>query len=194
MAIRYFLANPLGFACMTAIHRIKPFAADTNDVHVIIDTPRGSRNKLKWDKDLGVLKLSHILTAGAVFPFDFGFVPGTRGADGDAIDVLVLTDEPLFPMCLVQARLLGVIEAEQTQGRKTFRNDRILASAVGSRLYAKVSDLGDFPSTFLEEVEQFFVNYNQMRDRVFKPTGRRGAAEALTLVKRSIAKGPNKKR
>jgi inorganic pyrophosphatase len=67
------------------------------------------------DRKLGVLKLSHVLTAGAVFPFDFGFVPGTHGADGDALDVLVLSDAPLFPLCLVQARLIGVIEAEQTQ-------------------------------------------------------------------------------
>jgi inorganic pyrophosphatase len=119
MAFAISLSNPLGFAHMTAIDRIKPFAEDMDDVHVIIDTPRGSRNKLKWDRKLGVLKLSHILTAGAVFPFDFGFVPGTHGADGDALDVLVLTDEPLFPLCLVQARLIGVIEAEQTQEGKT---------------------------------------------------------------------------
>jgi inorganic pyrophosphatase len=64
---------------MTAIDRIKPFAEGKDDVQVVIDTPRGSRNKLKWDKELGVLKLSHVLTAGAVFPFDFGFVPGTHG-------------------------------------------------------------------------------------------------------------------
>ena len=110
---------------MTAIDRIDPFAEDKDDVHVVIDTPRGSRNKLKWDRKLGILKLSHILTAGAVFPFDFGFVPGTHGADGDALDVLVLTDEPLFPLCLVQARLIGVIEAERTQEGKTIRNDRV---------------------------------------------------------------------
>ena len=67
---------------MTAIDRIDLFAEDKDDVHVIIDTPRGSRDKLKWDRKLGILKLSHILTAGAVFPFDFGFVPGTHGADG----------------------------------------------------------------------------------------------------------------
>ena len=103
---------------MTAIDRIDPFAENKDDVHVVIDTPRGSRNKLKWDKKLGVLKLSHVLTAGAVFPFDFGFVPGTRGADGGALDVLVLSDEPLFPLCLIQARLIGVIEAEQTQEGK----------------------------------------------------------------------------
>ena len=67
---------------MTAIDRIKPFAEGKDDVHVVIDTPWGSRNKLKWDKKLGVLKLSHVLTAGAVFSFDFGFVPGMHEADG----------------------------------------------------------------------------------------------------------------
>src|SRR6187397_2375863 len=130
---------------MTAIDRLKPFAEEKGDIHIIIDTPRGSRNKLKWDEKLGVLKLSHILTAGAVFPFDFGFVPGTRGADGDALDVLVLTDEPLVPLCLVQARLIGAIEAEQTAEEETLRNDRMLAVTSNSRLYAKVRDLADLP-------------------------------------------------
>src|SRR4030095_14264857 len=152
---------------MTTIDRIKPFAAEKGDLHIVIDTPRGSRNKLKWDEKLGVLKLSHILPSGAVFPFDFGFVPGTRGADGDALDVLVLTDEPLVPLCLVQARLIGALEDNTTQDRKTFRNDRLLAVAVSSRLYAGVRSLGDLPSTFVDEVEQFFINYNIMRDRVF---------------------------
>ena len=171
---------------MTAIDRIDPFAENKDDIHVVIDTPRGSRNKLKWDKKLGVLKLSHVLTAGAVFPFDFGFVPGTHGADGDALDVLVLSDEPLFPLCLVQARLIGVIEAEQTQEGKTFRNDRMVA--VGSRLYAKVNELDDLPPTLMDEIEQFFINYNTMRGRVFKPMARAGAAEGMKLVKRSTAK------
>src|SRR6188768_2642774 len=123
------------YYAMTAIDRIKPISDDKGDVHIVIDTPRGSRNKLKWDEKLGVLKLSHILPAGAVFPFDFGFVPGTRGADGDALDVLVLTDEPFVPLCLVQARLIGVIEAEQTQDGETFRNDRMLAVTTNSHLY-----------------------------------------------------------
>ena len=128
-----------------------------------------------------------------MFPFDFGFVPGTHGPDGDAVDVLVLSDEPLFPLCLVQARLIGVIEAEQTQEGKTFRNDRMVAVAVGSRLYAKVNELDDLPPTLMDEIEQFFINYNKMRGRVLKPTARRGAAEGMKLVKR-IAKVAKKKR
>lgn len=179
---------------MIQIERIKPFANEAGDVHVIIDTPRGSRNKYKWDDKLKVLKLSHVLTAGAVFPFDFGFIPGTHGADGDALDVLVLTDEPLSPGCLVSARLIGVIEAEQTQGRKTFRNDRMLAVAAASRLYATVRNFGDLPPTLVDEVEQFFINYNLMRDRVFKPIARGRSEEAMKLVKGSAAKARTKKR
>src|SRR4029434_2677036 len=178
---------------MTAIERINPFAENKDDIHIVIDTPRGSRNKLKWNEKLGVLKLSHILTAGAVFPFDFGFVPGTRGADGDALDVLVLTDEPLVPLCLVQARLIGAIEANRTQDGKAFRTHRLLAVAVSSRLYAGVRSLGDLPSTFVDEVEQFFINYNIMRDRVFKPIARHEAKRALELVKRASAKTTKRK-
>ena len=173
---------------MNAIDSIPPFAQTTGDVHVIIDTPRGSRNKLKWDEKLGVFKLSHVLTAGAVFPFDFGFVPGTRGEDGDALDVLVLTDEPLFAGCLAPSRLIGIIEAEQTQDGKTFRNDRMLAVATASRLYAAVRELSDLPPTLVAEVEQFFINYNVMRNRVFKPIARRGAEQAMELVKSNAAR------
>jgi hypothetical protein len=117
-----------------------------------------------------------------------------RDALRDALDVLILSDEPLFPLCLVQARLIGVIEAEQIQEGKTIRNDRMVAVAVGSRLYAKVNELDDLPPTLMEEIEQFFINYNTMRGRVLKPTARGGAAEGLKLVKRSTAKIAKEKR
>jgi inorganic pyrophosphatase len=171
----------------SAIDRIEPFVPDAEgEVHVVIDTPRGSRNKVKWDEKYGVFKLSHVLTAGAVFPFDFGFVPGTHAPDGDALDVLVLAEEPVFAGCLVPARLVGVIDAEQTEDGKTLRNDRLLAVAAASRLYGAVRELSDLPATLLAEIEQFFVNYNQMRGHVFKPIGRRGAEQAVAAVKASI--------
>ena len=170
-----------------------PAGADADgEVHVIIDTPRGSRNKVKWDQKYGVFTLSHVLTAGAVFPFDFGFVPGTRAADGDALDVLVLADEPFFSGCLVTARMIGVIEAEQTQDGKTFRNDRMLAVARESRQYEGVRDLSDLPRTLVAEIEQFFVNYNLMRGRVFKPLRRLGAKHAMAILKTGIDKAKRK--
>jgi inorganic pyrophosphatase len=180
---------------MHDLKRIPPCPAGTHgQVHVVIDTPRGSRNKVKWDEEMGAFKLSHVLTAGAVFPFDFGFVPGTLAEDGDAIDVLVLVEEPVFSGCVVPARLIGGIEAEQTQDGQTFRNDRLLAVAAASRLYGAVRALDDLAPTLVAEIEQFFVNYNVMRDRVFRPIGRLGAKQAMAAVKAGIGKAKKTKR
>src|SRR5437588_699981 len=82
-------------------------------VHVVIDTPRGSRNKFKYDEKLGLFRLSKVLPLGSCFPYDFGFIPSTRAGDGDALDVLVLMDEPAFTGCLLRVRLIGVLQAEQ---------------------------------------------------------------------------------
>ncbi len=94
--------------------KLTPFDEESEELNVIIDTPKDSRNKYKYDEKLGLFKLSGVLTVGHFFPFDFGFIPQTLGGDGDALDVLVLMDEPAFVGCLVRSRLVGVIEAEQT--------------------------------------------------------------------------------
>src|SRR5579871_6578732 len=97
---------------------------------VVIETPRGHRNKFKYEEKLGLFTLHKVLPLGASFPFDFGFIPATRGQDGDPLDVLVLMDEPTFPGCVVTSRLIGVLEAEQTEDGETVRNDRLIAMAV----------------------------------------------------------------
>ena len=81
-------------------------------VLVVVDTPKGSRNKYEFDEELGVFALGGVLPSGAVFPFDFGYVPRTRAEDGDPLDVLLLMDEPAFVGCVVPSRLVGAIEAE----------------------------------------------------------------------------------
>jgi inorganic pyrophosphatase len=80
-------------------------------VRVVIDTPRGSRNKYKFDRELASFKLSRVLPAGMSFPFDFGSIPGTEAEDGDALDVLVLTESPLIVGCVVHVHLVGIIQA-----------------------------------------------------------------------------------
>jgi inorganic pyrophosphatase len=85
--------------------------------------------------------LSKILPLGMAFPYDFGFVPGTKAEDGDPLDVLVLTDKPLFPGCLVESRVIGVIELAQEAAGKKERNDRLIAVAQASLLYAEAKDL-----------------------------------------------------
>jgi inorganic pyrophosphatase len=79
----------------------------TGSIEVVIETPKGSRNKFKYDPISHRFKLSKVLPEGMVFPHDFGFVPNTKGPDGDPIDVLVLVDEPTFPGCSLECRLIG---------------------------------------------------------------------------------------
>src|SRR5688500_13414908 len=87
---------------------------ETGLANVIIDTPKGSRNKFKFNEDKGLFKLKHVLPAGMVFPFDFGFLPNTLTEDGDPLDVLILSEAPTFAGCLIETRIIGVLEAEQT--------------------------------------------------------------------------------
>jgi len=96
-------------------------------LNVVVDSPKGSRNKYKYEEDSGLWRLSKVLPLGMTFPFDFGFVPSTRGQDGEPLDVLILLEEPAFPGCVVPARLIGVLEAEQTEDGRTVRNYRLLA-------------------------------------------------------------------
>jgi inorganic pyrophosphatase len=161
------------------LNELDAFNEEPEELNVIIETPKGSRNKFNYDGELRLFKLGGVLPAGAVFPFDFGFVPSTLGGDGDPLDVLVLMDEPAFTGCLVRARLVGVIEAEQTErDGETTRNDRLIAVASDSHLLKKVRSLGRLNANLVEEIEHFFVSYNQIKGKEFKPLGRFGPVRA----------------
>ncbi|HSH37839.1 MAG TPA: inorganic diphosphatase [Chthoniobacterales bacterium] len=168
---------------MHPFSKLSPFDSKTGDLHVVIDTPKGSRNKFAWDEELELFELGGVLPAGAVFPYDFGFIPNTRGDDGDAIDVLVLMDEPAFSGCLVMSRLLGVIEAEQTEtDGKVERNDRLIAVAAKSRTHGNMKSLDQINKELVDEIEHFFVSYNAAKGKKFKPLGRSGPDRAKQLV------------
>jgi inorganic pyrophosphatase len=171
----------------TPFLKIPPRDFRTKLVHVIIDTPRGSRNKFKFDEKLGCFKLSRILPVGHVFPYDFGSIPGTRGEDGDALDVLVIMDEPTFPGCLITVRLIGVMVARQTEKGRTISNDRLIA--VPQTLVNKptIKDISDLGTARLEQIEHFFVSYNAAQNRQFTPSRRLGAAQAERILRRAIA-------
>ncbi|MGC2474185.1 MAG: inorganic diphosphatase [Candidatus Sulfotelmatobacter sp.] len=156
-------------------------------VNAVIETPGGSRNKFKYDPDLGFFALSGVLPEGMVFPHAFGFVPQTKAADGDPEDVLILMDEPSFAGCIVPSRLIGVIEAEQTEtDGKSERNDRLVAVAAHSRDYSEVQTFDDLNKNMLKELEQFFVNYNKERGKKFRVLQMRGPQHALKLLKKSL--------
>jgi inorganic pyrophosphatase len=172
---------------------LPPFT-DSGDLHVIIETPKGSRNKFKYDEPLRLFKLGGVLPAGAVFPFDFGFIPQTIGGDGDPLDVLLLMDEPVFPGCLVAARLIGVIEAEQTEEGNTERNDRLIAVAAESRDHREVQTLDQISDNLVKEIEHFFVSYNQIKGKLFEVKGRYGPERALEIVQAGVVSPKPKKK
>ena len=154
-------------------------------LNVLVDTPRGSAAKFKLDLEKNVYTVSHYLARGAVFPFDFGSIPGTSSEDGDPLDLLVLAEAPTFPGCLVPVRLVGGLEARQTQDGKTMRNDRLLGVAAESRAYAWIRSMRDVPKRLLDEIEHFFVSYNEARGRRFRVLRRVGPEAAKRLVKAS---------
>jgi inorganic pyrophosphatase len=166
---------------------LEAFDSESGDLHVIIETPKGSRNKFNYDEERGLFKLGGVLPTGAVFPFDFGYVPSTIGGDGDPLDVLLLMDEPAFTGCLVMARLIGVIEAEQTErDGETTRNDRLIAIASEARAHREVRSLQKLNETLVDEIEHFFVSYNEIKGKEFKPLGRFGPTRATKLIEEGI--------
>ena len=151
-------------------------------IQIIVETPSGSRNKYKFDEKTRRMKLSKVLPEGMIFPYDFGLIPGTKAEDGDPLDVLVLTDAPTFPGCEVEVRVIGVIKANQKEKGKENRNDRLIAVAEQSVLYARIEELGDLDSTLLKQIEEFFTNYQKVRNIEVTVLSREGAESARQKI------------
>jgi inorganic pyrophosphatase len=151
-------------------------------LQVLVDTPRGSAVKFKLDVEQRCYTIAHVLPPGTVFPYDFGSIPSTRAPDGDPVDVLILMEAATFAGCLVPVRLIGALEAEQTQEGKTNRNDRLIGVAEKSRRFASMRELADISRRELAAIELFFVSYNEERGRRFRVLRRVGPARARGLV------------
>jgi inorganic pyrophosphatase len=161
---------------------------DTSDedlVVVIIETPKGSRNKYAYDAREHVFELKKVLPAGMAFPYDFGFVPSTKGGDGDPLDVLVLMDEPAFAGCKLTCRLVGLIEGEQSGKKTKERNDRVVAVENENHSYARVKHIDDLGKRFEKELEEFFVNYHRLGGMTYKILAVKGPTAAWRAVKKA---------
>ena len=176
----------------TNLSCLPAFDPGAESLNVLIETPKGNRNKFTYDEERGLFKLGGVLSIGAVFPFDFGFIPSTLGGDGDPLDVLILMDEAAFPGCLIPARLIGVIEAEQTEEGETNRNDRLIAVAVDSRAHTDIQSLSDLNKTLVDEIEHFFISFNEAKGKQFKPLGQFGPDRAGQVVEDGIKARVNK--
>src|ERR1700688_1941483 len=159
----------------------------------IIETPKGRRNKFDYDPKNRLFKLGGLLPEGLAFPFDFVFIPSTLGEDGDPLDVMVLMDEPAHVGCLLDVRIIGVIEAQQIEKGQTTENDRLMAVAIHSYNHQHINSLDDVDKTLLDQLEEFFISYNKSRGKKFKVKGRHGPKRAAQLIDAGIKKFKKKK-
>ena len=173
------LANP---------EKLAAYDDDKSLVVVIIETPKGSRNKYAFDPEDRIFALKKVLPAGMVFPYDFGFVPSTIGGDGDPLDVLVLMDEPAFPGCKLSCRIIGIIEGEEGNSKKRVRNDRVVAIESDNHSFSEVKHIDDLGKQFQLELEEFFVNYRRLSDKKFRILSVKGPAAARKAIDKARQK------
>jgi inorganic pyrophosphatase len=119
-----------------------------------------------------------------VFPFDFGFIPGTKGEDGDPLDIIVISEMASFPGCVIDCRIIGAIKAEQTErDGKTMRNDRFLAIPDVSQQFITINEADDLPEGIMKQLENFFKNYNRQAGKKFKVLERLNSTQAARIIK-----------
>jgi inorganic pyrophosphatase len=153
-------------------------------ITIIIESPKGSGNKYDFEPELNCFKLKKILPAGMVFPFDFGFIPDTKGEDGDPLDVVVISEITTFPGCRIDCRIIGAIKVNQTErDGKTMRNDRYFAVPVVSHLFSNINSIHELPEAVLNQVESFFKYYNEQADKKLDIVQRINGAEAYRMIK-----------
>jgi len=155
-------------------------------IDAIIETPKGSSEKYDYDPTSGFFKLKKILPSGMVFPYDFGFIPRTKGEDGDPIDILIFSEFKSFPGCMIECRLIGNIQAKQTDGKKKIENDRFVGIPIQSVFFQKIKSINDFPNESIKQLEAFFINYNKAEKKIFQIKKINGPKEAHKILEKQI--------
>ena len=156
---------------------------DEQTIEVVIEIPKGSRNKYEYDHEAHVMRLDRRLFTATVYPADYGFVPDTLAEDGDPLDALVLTAEPTFPGCHVYARPLGVFWMRDEKGPDA----KVICVIAGDPDYEKVVGIADLPKHLLDEIEHFFNVYKDLEPGKSTHTaGFEGSEAARKVIEDSV--------
>ncbi len=164
---------------------LPPFA-DHDDVHAVIETPRGSRAKFSYDPKLETFTLSKSLLTGLTYPYDWGFVPSTKADDGDPIDIMVIHGAATFPGIVLVCRVIGVLQIEQKRKGKGERNDRLFAVPRRSHSEQGLRDVRDIARPLQQELEKFFIATDELEDKKLEIIGWKGPKAALQAIKDAV--------
>jgi inorganic pyrophosphatase len=145
---------------------------------VIIEIPKGSRNKYELDKETGLLRLDRVLYSAVFYPADYGFIPRTFCDDGDPLDALVLSQEPVYPLTIVQARAIGVMRMRDEKGV----DDKIVAVSVNDPAFNDYTDKSQLPAHLLKELRRFFEDYKALEHKQVVVEEMCGPPEALRIL------------
>ena len=150
-------------------------------VNVMIEIPKGSRNKYEYDKTRKVLKFDRMLFSAVHYPSDYGFIWDTLAQDGDALDALVLVWEPTFPGCMIEARPVGLFKMWDEKGP----DEKILCVPIGDPFWNHIRELSDVPPHLLKEIEHFFSIYKELEKKKTGVEGWKDKAAALEIIRQS---------
>jgi inorganic pyrophosphatase len=159
-------------------HDLSAGPAPPDELNVIVEIPRGSRNKYELDKESGLFRFDRLLYSSVHYPGDYGFVPQTLADDDDPLDVVIMMTEPTFTGCLVVVRPIGVFEMADEKGG----DEKILAVPVRNPLFDEMHSLADVPSHFLREVEHFFTIYKDLEGVRANVVGWKDRATANRMI------------
>ena len=160
-----------------------PVRDKSGDVYVVVETPRGSAAKLEFDPALKAFTLSKPLMLGLTYPYDWGFIPSTKGEDGDPIDALVLHDVATSPGLVLKCKIIGVLEVLQNErGMQSIRNDRLIAVPRDSHREKSENDARELPKQIRDEIEKFFVATDELQDKELKFLGWKGPKAGAKLI------------
>jgi inorganic pyrophosphatase len=153
------------------------------EINVVVEVPKGSRNKFEYDRSVDAFVLSRVLHSAVHFPADYGFIPQTYYEDDDPIDVVLLTEEPTFTGCVVPARAIGVMRMEDEKGR----DDKILAVPLGEPRLNCYHDIHELPQHWLKEIKKFFEDYKELEGKKWSKVKKwMNAQEAGKIISHSI--------
>jgi len=156
------------------------------DVHVVVETPKGSATKLKYDPALQAFTLSKPLMLGLSYPYDWGFIPSTKGEDGDPIDALILHDVATSPGLVLKCKIIGVLEVlQKTRGAPKIRNDRVIVVPHCSHREKSDNDARELPRQVRQELEKFFVATDELEEKKLQFLGWKGHKAAERLLDRA---------
>jgi inorganic pyrophosphatase len=161
---------------------VSPGAGAPAVVNTIVEIPRGRRSKFEVDKKTGLIRLDRYLYSSSHYPGDYGFIPQTLAEDGDALDILVMVNEPTFSGCLIETRVIGLFRMKD-RGVNDFK---VLGVPNTDPLFAEYRNLRDAPSHFLREVEHFFATYKQLEGITIETMGWATAQDAAVEVQASV--------